>query len=506
MNRTYILLASLASISMSFLACSHEGVRVILENSLSQVQAVTVDATLNDEPLSIDPRPVSVEQGEFVLRLPGQSRGQLKLRLNGQSSTEKDTPCYLAEGEAEAPIDLRSYQPPEVYISLRPVEHQCRVTLRFHGNHEAAVRPTAFTCNSPNDSLILDCKGFLKPGESLPLKANDKSKLSALSGCTQTMDGCTVDAAMTEVARTAEVRVWKNDLSAEWTLRGIWARNDHDIWAVGEGPSKAGAIAHFDGRSWAPVEHKLASLLPLNAICGDAQKGSKDLWVVGNGGTIVSGDGTNWKKEIYSPNNLNGIYCVDKNTTWAVGDALTILKRDSSSWTTSIIASGVSMSNLSAISAGEKMGAPIAVGQGYVLNWDSILSSWSRRIDQPNIEFRSVWGSDESFWIAGHQGKVPRIWNYDSAPTAEGLPPGSTESVTSLSGTDPKNLWAIGSSSMEGEQVVLQRQDGEAKWVQAVSAQGILVVHALAAGKQEVWASGSKGVVIHVRSRVIARP
>ena len=68
-----------------------------------------------------------------------------------------------------------------------------------------------------------------------------------------------------------------------YALRGIWGRSARDVYAVGD----AGTILHYDGSSWTPMPSGVG--VQLNAVFGVGNK----VYAVGNSGTILELDTTN---------------------------------------------------------------------------------------------------------------------------------------------------------------------------------------------------------------------
>jgi hypothetical protein len=70
------------------------------------------------------------------------------------------------------------------------------------------------------------------------------------------------------------------------TLQGIWGTDAKNIYAVGE----EGTILHFDGKSWTSMKSNTTAFL--SGIWG---KNNKEIYAVGQNGTILRYDGTKWQ-------------------------------------------------------------------------------------------------------------------------------------------------------------------------------------------------------------------
>lgn len=70
-------------------------------------------------------------------------------------------------------------------------------------------------------------------------------------------------------------------------LRAVWGSSARDVFVVGDG----GTILHFDGERWTPQESGVE--VALLAITG---RGPKDVYAVGEAGTILRYDGESWTR------------------------------------------------------------------------------------------------------------------------------------------------------------------------------------------------------------------
>ena len=77
----------------------------------------------------------------------------------------------------------------------------------------------------------------------------------------------------------------QNLTSAEYYLSGVWGFSGSDVFAVGEG----GTILHYDGTEWAPMSSGTTS--NLEEVWGTARN---NVYAVGEDGTILHYNGTEW--------------------------------------------------------------------------------------------------------------------------------------------------------------------------------------------------------------------
>jgi photosystem II stability/assembly factor-like uncharacterized protein len=111
-------------------------------------------------------------------------------------------------------------------------------------------------------------------------------------------------------------------------LQGIRGTSKTDVFAVGrDKKTNTGIILHYDGNpenEWKEIllgEH----FTNLNAVCKGADN---NFFAVGDGGTVLLGQGTQWKQLLQQDmcGNLRGVWASPKNTIFAVGDKGIIIK------------------------------------------------------------------------------------------------------------------------------------------------------------------------------------
>ena len=74
------------------------------------------------------------------------------------------------------------------------------------------------------------------------------------------------------------------------TLRGVWGSSAKDIWSVGN----HGTILHYDGAGWSDVPS--GTELNLGGVSGSA---ADDVWAAGDHGVILHFDGKGW--QVFDP-------------------------------------------------------------------------------------------------------------------------------------------------------------------------------------------------------------
>jgi hypothetical protein len=139
----------------------------------------------------------------------------------------------------------------------------------------------------------------------------------------------------TELSPTPASTSWTQAQAGNSWWLNVWASAADDRWVVG-GTNSKGAILHYDGNAWSPIEPGIDIPL-LNWTHGFAKN---NLVMVGNGGTILTYDGNTFTKE-QSPTqeNLWGVWGATEDRVYAVGGSgrpeskATLLLRDNGVWT-----------------------------------------------------------------------------------------------------------------------------------------------------------------------------
>jgi hypothetical protein len=107
-------------------------------------------------------------------------------------------------------------------------------------------------------------------------------------------------------------------------MLGVWAANDRDVWVVGN----AGSMIHYDGASWS---YQKVATGTLAAVWGS---GSSSVWAVGAAGTVIHYDGATWAPVAGAPTgNWTTIAATSDSDLWILGgtDAAHF---DGTAWTT----------------------------------------------------------------------------------------------------------------------------------------------------------------------------
>lgn len=85
----------------------------------------------------------------------------------------------------------------------------------------------------------------------------------------------------------------KETTLTDHTLYGIWGADENDLWAVGGQPGKDGVLLHKDTNGWQTVP----APVPFVAFFKVWGSASDDVFVCGEGGTILHYDGKEWAQQ-----------------------------------------------------------------------------------------------------------------------------------------------------------------------------------------------------------------
>ncbi len=194
------------------------------------------------------------------------------------------------------------------------------------------------------------------------------------------------------------------DATATGWMMNTWGTGRDDRFAAG-GSLSSGAVMHFDGQAWTPMQ--LPDGVPLvNWVFGFAPD---DVHAVGNDGTILHYDGSAWSL-VDSPTDqdLWGVWGAGPNDLWSVGGSArhpatampTLIHFDGTQWT-NVDLPTLSHANVTALFKvwGSGPDDVYAVGQhGTMLHWDG--STWSDILVGAEDDLISIWGTGPNDIVA----------------------------------------------------------------------------------------------------------
>lgn len=259
-------------------------------------------------------------------------------------------------------------------------------------------------------------------------------------------------------------------------LHAIWGSGANDLFVAGE----AGTILHStDGKNFAPMNSGTGSML--RAIRG---AGSKDVFAVGDEGVILHHDGTAWSSR--GPGvtaSLNGLWYTGGPDVWVAGaGGLVLHSTDSGTTWTEPMAQRLVATTFRAMWGWDKTIWAVGDGGNTVItfdggaNWrlrwiastENIQAMWSaspsefflvsdegslrgsidgliwpRRMGNPEVPMRGVWGSTANdVYAVGDRGTIMHSARFDGPFEPQGS--GTTKRLNAVWGSDAGDVYAVG--------------------------------------------------------------
>ena len=270
------------------------------------------------------------------------------------------------------------------------------------------------------------------------------------------------------------------EVPVESDLLAIWGASGTDVFAVGD----AGVILHYDGASWTSMPSPTSELLV--AVWG--AQGS-DVFALGNEGAILHYDGVNWAIR----DDLDGYYldlwgrsATEVYVTGGVG----ILRMDEAGWTQ--IVSAPAKEALHGVTGTQS--EVFAVGpRGTIVRGSD--DQWVRLDSGTTEDLNAVWAApDGKVFAVGHGPAGPTLLKYEgdgwtSMPSDVTLP----ASFQGVWGTSSTNVFAAGGT--QNGPVVLQ-YDGET-WASMAVPNGNSLLAIWGTSSQDIFAVGANGSILH---------
>lgn len=151
-------------------------------------------------------------------------------------------------------------------------------------------------------------------------------------------------------------------------LNGVGGTSSSDVYLVGDGAT----ILHGSGTSWTPQSTPVVSTTRLLGVFALAPG---DVYIAGAANTILHSSGVNWiQQTAVGTTELRAVWGVT-GKLWAVGSGGTILKSNGTSWSPDPSGTGAELRAIFGTSASDVW----VVGDGVVLHYDGNL--WSPAVD-----------------------------------------------------------------------------------------------------------------------------
>ena len=254
------------------------------------------------------------------------------------------------------------------------------------------------------------------------------------------------------------------------------------VFAVGN----AGTIVHYDGTQWSTQ----ASDSTTGFLLGVWGSGPRDVFAVGSGGRVLHYDGRKWTAQASgTTQTLQGVWGSGPTEVFAVGRQGTILHYDGTSW--SAQASGTTLALEGVWGSGPTN--VLAVGQGgLILRYDG--NAWSEQTRWSTQFLYGVWGSGpRDVFAVGTEGTIlhydGRTWSQQPSPT--------TESLYGVWGTGPLlRGGVVGDAIAVGVHGTIVQYDGSG-WRTVSSPASENWTGIWGSGPQDVFAVGTGDTIAH---------
>ena len=230
---------------------------------------------------------------------------------------------------------------------------------------------------------------------------------------------------------------WINPLPQGNTINGVWGQGPSSVFAVGNG----GTILRFDGTQWTQMASNTRK--HLHAVWAS---GPSDAWAVGEAGTLMLYDGSTWKA--FSSNTtvtLRGVWGSSGTNVFVVGDGGLLLRFPGGKVTTN------TTQGLNGVWGSNATDVYVVGSGGTVLHLEG--TTWTAEKPKTTVGLRAVWGSGPSqVFAVGNTGTISRRL----AGAWQAMPAGS-------SGADLRAVWGSGPSDVlaSGDGGDLLRFDGK---------------------------------------------
>lgn len=260
---------------------------------------------------------------------------------------------------------------------------------------------------------------------------------------------------------------WENPTPHGNTLNGVWIDGEDHVWMVGEG----GTILQHDGSEW--WEWRGAE--PTETFRAVWCDGTGDVYALSST-RLLRFDGSEWS-EILSDYSLNDL--------WGIGDELWVaghgsMRRYNGTTWDSWDMTGLGLHEVFGV-AGDDVWA--GGNEGVLRHWNG--TTWEDHDQESTVWIRGIWGSaSNDVWFVANGTSDLLHWN---GSVIERVDPGYTSGWNDIWGTGADDIWVLG-----GAGLVVHRSGGF--WVDEspeTGAVGYLAVHA--APTRGPWIVGQWG-------------
>ena len=263
-------------------------------------------------------------------------------------------------------------------------------------------------------------------------------------------------------------------------LHGVWGSSSDNVFAVGDG----GTIIHFDGSDWSTQTSNTTN--NLKGVWGIS---GTEVYAVGASGKILKtvNVGTTWSSMSNTSSGLNAIWGSSSTDIFAVGDSGTIRHYDGATWSSMSSNTTVKLLGVWGNSSTDVYAVGNSHMDGYwkrtVLHYNG--TNWQMEETANGVTLMSSWGEADDMWAAGSFGGILRYDGIDWKQTG-----GPTEStLNAMWGESGGDIFAVGYAG------VIAQYDGT-EWCVRKSETGSDLYGLWGASSTDVFAVGDNGTVL----------
>lgn len=457
-------IAWIAALALGLAGCSaDEGdgrVRVLVRvgNLEPSVQELRVTARLDGRPAT-HPGTITAHLESFVIYLPPGTRGTLEVEVEAVLG---DASCRLVRARASRALPGSSDELLALDAPLQQEsDDQCALEISLEG--DGLVSAEGLTCQGSV------CRGHYARNTQVTLQAQPGPRATDVSWqdiCTGNKSDCGLvitgplrGRAAFATLPCAQGFCEHNPRLGDRKLNRVWGSAPDDVWVVGE----EGAVAHFDGRAWTPVE--LPAPAPATqqgpiAYYGVSGHDARHVFICAREGYLFGYDGTTWTQVLQAPGK------------------------------------GGKPLNLRDLSFRATFGS--LVGDAGQLFHYTPESGWQGQQTTDGSVFYGVWSGNSGVWMVGTDGLIARSDHGSFTLDRDKLSAAGTL-LNAVTGTSDSDLWAV------GEQGSMLHFDG-AEWkIHTMPGAPATLFDVWGSGPQDYWAVGNDGAVAHYRGGQWAR-
>lgn len=262
-------------------------------------------------------------------------------------------------------------------------------------------------------------------------------------------------------------------LPAGTSLHGIWGSSAKDLYVVGD----AGTILHNDGTAWTAMTS--GSSQTLYSVWGSSES---DVYAVGDSGLVLHYNGTNWTSVATATVEVLPDVTGTATDVLAINATGTVISDSFVNYT----ATGVALRSIWGSSGSDIF---VAGAAGSVLHYDG--STWTPMASVTGQVLNSIWGSSGSNVFA--VGENGTIIHYNGS-TWNTMTSGTVETLQSVWGSSSSDVFAVGTSGL------VLHYNGTS-WTPVTSGQTVTLNDVWVSSKSEMFAVGEDGIIISGRAQ-----